>query len=49
MGLERVIELVEYWESQAQNLKASLDGKIAKWKEEKEAMEKDNATLMILL
>ncbi len=42
-------KLVEHWESQVPNLKASLDGKIAKWKEEKEVMEKDNATLMILL
>ncbi len=41
--------LVEHWESQAQNFKASLDGKIAKWKEEKEAMEKDNVILMIML
>jgi hypothetical protein len=49
MELERVIELVEHWESQAQNVKAYLDGKIDKWKEEKEVMEKDNATFMILL
>jgi hypothetical protein len=49
MELEKVTKLVEHWESRAQNLKASLDGKIAMWKEEKEVMENDNATLMILL
>jgi len=47
--LERAITFIEHWENQAQNLKASLDGKIVKWRKEKEAMEKDNATLMILL
>jgi NACalpha-BTF3-like transcription factor len=50
MELEKVTTLVKHWESQAQNFKASLDGKIAKWKEEKDiTMEKENATLMISL
>ncbi len=36
-------------ESQAQNLKAFLDGNITKWREKKEAMEKENVALMISL
>jgi hypothetical protein len=45
-----VTTLTKHWESQAQNFKASLDGKIAKWREEKDIiMEKENVALMISL
>ncbi len=50
MELEKVTTLAEHYESQAQNFNASLDGKIAKWREEKDiTMEKEDATLMISL
>jgi hypothetical protein len=41
---KKVTTLAEHWESQAKIFKASLDGKIAKWREEKE-----NVVLMISL
>jgi heme-degrading monooxygenase HmoA len=48
--LERVTTLTKHWESQAQNFKASSDGKIAKWRKEKDIiMEKENVALMISL
>jgi hypothetical protein len=50
MELERVTTLAKHWESQAQNFKASLDGKISKWREEKDIIvEKENVALMISL
>jgi len=48
--LDKVTTLTKHWESQTQNFKASLDGKITKWKEEKDIiMEKENAALIISL
>jgi len=48
--LERVTTLTKHTDSQAQNFKASLDGKITKWRKEKDiTMEKENGALMISL
>jgi len=48
--LEKVTTLAKHWESQTQNFKASLHGKIAKWREEKDIiMEKENVALIISL